>query len=57
MEIIVKTTPGELIEKWLWEDACKLLGISEWAVNEGQLNSDEVITLTEEQAKTIGLIR
>jgi len=55
MKIVV--TAQELLDKGLWGDACELLGLNEWAVNEGLMDSDEELTLTEEQAKTLGLIK
>lgn len=53
MKII--TTPRELMDRWVWDDACEMLDINIWAVNEGQMESDEQITLTVEQAQELGL--
>jgi hypothetical protein len=52
----VTTTPTELINRLAWNEACDMLGISVWAVNEGQMDSGEEITLTEEQATKLGLL-
>jgi hypothetical protein len=53
----ITTTPAELVAAGCWQQACDLTGISEWAVNEGQMNSDTEITLTEAQASELGLTR
>ena len=44
----ILTTPDELMDRLAWEKACDLLGYNVWAVNEGQMESDAEITLTEE---------
>lgn len=54
MQIIV--TPRELMDRNCWDDACEILGINVWAVNEGQMASDEQITLTWNQAGRLGLL-
>jgi hypothetical protein len=54
VKIIV--TPRELMDASRWDQACELVGLSSWAVNEGQMDSDEEITLTAEQATELGLI-
>lgn len=55
MQII--TTARELMDKYLWDEACEELGMNRWAVNEGLRDPYEHITLTQEQAVRIGLIR
>ena len=40
----MKITAAELFKLGLWERFCKETGMSEWAVNEGQLPIDEVLT-------------
>lgn len=52
----IVTTPAELMDRLRWDEACEMLDISPWAVNEGQIDSGEEITLTEEQATTLGLL-
>ena len=54
MEILI--TARELLDKGLWIKACNVLGINEWAINEGLMNSFDTITITAEQAKEIGLV-
>jgi hypothetical protein len=44
------------MDRGAWDDACDLVGLSIWAVNEGQMDSEEEIRLTDEQAKKLGLI-
>ena len=55
MEITL--TVDELMDKDLWIEACELLGINEWAVNEGLMDSDEELTFTEEQAHKLGILQ
>jgi len=56
MESIIKISIGELIDKGIWLDACNLLGLDEWCVNEGKASLDNTITITSEQAKELRLI-
>jgi hypothetical protein len=49
-------TAGELIDRDLWDRACDLLGISSWAVNEGQMDSSTPVELTEDQARELDLM-
>lgn len=51
----IVTTPAELLDRLRWDEACEMLGISEWAVAEGQMDIHEEITLTEEQAAQLRL--
>lgn len=53
MKIII--TLGEILEKYDWDKACKILGISEWSINEGLSNSSDEVELTIEQAEEIGI--
>jgi hypothetical protein len=53
----ISITAEELIDKMLWEEVCEMKGINVWAVNEGLMATDEIIELTEEQAKKLGLIK
>ena len=55
MKIIVSAR--EVMDAWAWEEACKMLGINEWAVNEGLMDPDEPLEFTEEQAIELGLIK
>ena len=52
MKIII--TPNDLMDKGIWEKACELLGINVWAVNEGLMDSDKELYLTEDQANKLG---
>ena len=54
MKIIV--TPGEATRNHYWLELCHLRGISVWAVNEGLMEADEEITLTEEEARKLKII-
>jgi hypothetical protein len=53
MEILI--TVGELLDRSLWTQACQIVGINEWAINEGQMSRDEQIRLTEDQAAQLDL--
>ena len=50
MKIVI--TAQEAIDKGIWEEVADIEGYSYWAVNEGM-----EISLTEEQAKQLGLIK
>ncbi len=52
----LKITVRELVDRGCFVEAFRLLGINEWALNEGQIDYDEELTLTESQAKQLGLI-
>jgi len=54
MKIII--TAGEISNKGLWEEACELLDINVWALNEGTIDSDEELVLSEDQARQLGLL-
>ena len=54
MKIIV--TAREALDGGYWEKLCGLTGINIWAVNGNQMDEDETIELTEEQAKKLGII-
>jgi hypothetical protein len=56
MKMTVSLTAEEVIDRGLWEEVCDMKGFSVWCVNEGQMDSDEIITFTEEEAKTLRLI-
>ena len=53
----IKITARDLMDKGLWMDACDMLGINEWAINEGLMVHSDILTLSEEQAKKLGLIK
>ena len=56
MEITVRISAQELINLGIWEIACDVLGMNEWAINEGLMDSDEIITLSKWEAQELGLI-
>ena len=53
----ITITIKELFDKNLWTDTCRLIGMNEWAVNEGLVSKDEYIELTIEQAIELGLVQ
>lgn len=55
MRVIV--TAGELIDRGVWTKACEVLGIHEWAVNEGQIDRDDEMTISSTAAFQLGLIK
>jgi hypothetical protein len=54
--MLIQITAKEAMDKGVWDEICSLKHINEYAVNEGLMDSDETITLTEEEAKELGLI-
>ena len=54
MDIFI--TAEELIDKGIWEDLCILYQWNPWIVNEGLMDITDKIKVSEEDAKTIGLI-
>ena len=55
-QIKVRVPAKALLDKGLWLAACDELGINEWAINEGRMDSSEELVLTQRQAKKIGLL-
>ncbi len=53
MKIVM--TIREIMDKGLWEDFCEIRGWSVWIVSEGQADSSEEITLTEDEIKKLGI--
>ncbi len=53
----VSVTADELINRGVWDKVCELKGLNPWCVNEGQMDSDEYITLTIEQAHKLGILK
>ncbi len=51
----IKVTLQEIMDEYNWEKACEVLGIDPWCINEGTATSDEILLITEEQAKEIGI--
>ena len=52
----ITVTARELLDRGVWTEACELLGINEWAVNEGLMDPGDEIILTVNQAKQLGLL-
>ena len=46
----------EIFDKGLWMSVCEMKGLSEWAVNEGMLSSQDKITFNKEECEKLGLI-
>lgn len=54
MRIVI--TAREALDKGVWLEICNLKGFSEWAINEGQMEPEEEIELSEEEARKLGLL-
>jgi hypothetical protein len=52
----ITVTAGELLDRCVWDQARDMLGLNPWAVNEGLMDRSERVTLTLEQARTLGLL-
>jgi len=50
-------TAEEMNDKGMWVKFCEMMGLSIWCMNEGKTKSSEEFTLTETQAKKLGLVR
>lgn len=55
MKIVV--TARELLDKGVWIEACNMLDLNDWAIAEGLMDDDEELTLTEKQARILGVIK
>lgn len=53
----IKISVKELVHRGCFVDAFHMLGINEWALNEGQISHDEELELTLEQATELGLLK
>ncbi|MBT7913457.1 hypothetical protein HN588_06070 [Candidatus Bathyarchaeota archaeon] len=42
-----------LMDNWLWEEYCEVSGTSLWAVNEGQIDSDENVEVPAELMRRV----
>lgn len=57
MKLKVTITAEEAIDRGIWDSICELKGYSVWCVNEGQMDSDHEISLTEAEAKRLGVLK
>ncbi len=48
----MKITPEEAMELGIWGEVADAKGINVWALNEGQIEHDEELTVTAEQIKS-----
>ena len=55
-ELQVTVTARYLLDHLLWVQACDMLGLNEWCINEGQMTPEETVTATLEQARELGLL-
>lgn len=54
MKVILRIE--EIRDHGLWEKYCELTGTNEWAVSEGMIDSDQEVTLDEDQIEKLNLI-
>ena len=52
----IQITAGELIDRGRFDEYCAISGLSPWAINEGQMDRDEMISIDSETAKKLGLL-
>lgn len=53
----IKVTASVLLDRGLWDRACKLTGLNVWAaINEGLINLTDEVTFTLAQAQELGLL-
>lgn len=45
-----------LLDKGLWDQACGLIGLNVWTINEGRMDLSDEVSLTQEQAQELGLL-
>ena len=55
--ITVRVTIGDLMDRNVWSAACHITGMSPWIVNEGQADRENVVELSVEAARSLGLLR
>jgi len=55
MRIVI--TAEEAIDRGIWEDLAEMKGLNVWAVNQGQMDGDDEISLNAEEARKLGVIR
>lgn len=56
MKMTVTATAGEINDAGHWLEFCEMTGMGEWAMAEGQLDSDEEFTFTLAEARRLGLV-
>ena len=52
----IVVTAAEVMDKCAWDKLCEMKGWNEWCINEGLMDYDEEISLTEEEAQKLGFI-
>jgi hypothetical protein len=52
----ITVTARELLDRLVWDQACDMLGLNEWAINEGRMDASDTVTLTLAQAAELGLL-
>ena len=56
MKVVI--TYGELMNKcYDWNKACDIIGVNPWLLNEGRADPDDTISLTLEEAKSVGILQ
>ena len=55
MEISINLTLRKILEDYDWDKYCEITGTNPWCINEGRATGDEVVELTVDQAREIGI--
>lgn len=53
----ITITADEAMDKGIWDEICDLKGYNPWCVNEGLMDGDHEIRLTEKEAKDMGILK
>lgn len=55
MKIVI--TASEALKRGIWDELCDIRDWNVYAINEGLMDSDEEIALTQDEAERLGLIK
>ena len=55
MDITINIKLKDILHHFDWDKYCEISGTNPWCMNEGLATGDEIIELTTEQAKEMGI--
>ena len=55
MEIVVSISLREILNNYDFNRYCEISGLNPWCINEGLASGDEIVELTRDAAKYIGI--
>jgi hypothetical protein len=55
MKIVV--TLREVLNNYDWDKFCEMRGLNPYCINEGLADGDDEVTLTQEEAQELGIIK